>query len=103
MKAINRHTNITFFGLLFVILVTPTALAQVITPSMNPTTPVYMSAAAGWRTTPSVGASFFDRIGSRTYDSQNIYEFATTGYGASLGFNMGERLAFSANYTSETT
>lgn len=97
------YNKIILSGISMILLFSTAALAQVVTPSMNPTTPVYMSAAAGWRTTPSVGLNYFDRIGTRAYNDQNIYEFSSSGYSASLGFNMGERLAFSASYAAETT
>lgn len=95
--------KIIFSGIILIALLSTTTSAQVVTPSMNPTTPVYMSAAAGWRTTPSVGLNYFDRIGTRSYNDLNIYEFSSSGYSVSLGFNMGERLAFSASYAAEAT
>jgi len=75
----------------------------VVTPSLNPTTPVYLSAAAGWRSTPSVGLTYYDRIGSRTYDGENVYEFSSTGYSADLNFGIGERLAFSGHFLGDKT
>lgn len=92
-------------GLMIILLLfySFTSLAQVATPSLNPTTPVYLPAASGWRTVPSIGTNYFDRIGTRSYQNVNIYEFTGSGYSANLNFGVGEQLGFSANYSSEET
>lgn len=81
-------------GFIFCLAVTTLAFAQVVTPSLDPTAPVYFPAAAGWKKVAVVGAGGFERIGTRELDEQNIYEFAGSGYAAHLNFTMGERIAF---------
>ncbi|MCP4756144.1 MAG: hypothetical protein GY866_35220, partial [Proteobacteria bacterium] len=77
--------------------------AQVVTPSLNPMAPVDMAAAAGWRTIPTVGISYFDSIGNRSYNGENIYEFTGSGTMANLSFKAWERFAFEGFYYADST
>ena len=102
-KTVNRKPGLKSILLLLFFFATGVAEAQVVTPSMNPTTALYHPAAAGWRTQPSFGLNYFDRIGSRRYQDQNIYEFSGSGYTAVASFNLGERFAFSGHYYDDKT
>lgn len=71
------------------------ARAQVVTPSLDPTEPIVLPAAAGWRQTETVGVSSFERTGSRSGPptDQAYYEFLGTGATFFFNFRMGESLA----------
>ncbi len=98
-----KNAGVMLILLILFIVISVVAEGQVVTPSMNPTTPLYHPAAAGWRTPPSVGLNYFDRIGSRSYQDLNIYEFSGSGYTFVTNFNMGERFAFGGHYYDDTT
>ncbi len=103
-ESIMKALTITLlFVLAVVFFLIPNAMAQVVTPPLNTASPVLMPAPAGLRTLTTVGLSVFDRIGSRAYDGENIYEFSGSGYMANTNFRMGERFAFEAFYYDDTT
>lgn len=62
---------------------------QVITPSMDPTQPVLMPSAAGWRETPAVGISYHDGSGNRDLHGEQVYQFDNTGMDSNLSFKAG--------------
>lgn len=102
-KLIKKQVGLNIILVLLVMSGFNSTKAQVVTPSMNPTTHVSQPAAAGWVTIPSVGLNYYDRIGSRSYEGENIYEFSGSGYTLVTHFNMGERISFSAHYLGNTT
>jgi opacity protein-like surface antigen len=102
-KTTKKQVGMLFALVLLITLISGTALAQVVTPPMNPTTPVSQPAATGWNTLPSAGLNYFDRIGSRSYEGENIYEFSGSGYTFITQFNMGERISFSGHYQDNKT
>jgi hypothetical protein len=59
-------------------------MAQVATPSLDPTQSVLMPAAAAWRETPAVGIGYYEGSGTRTLEGQQIYQFDTVGLEAAL-------------------
>ncbi|PCI27163.1 MAG: hypothetical protein COB67_09180 [SAR324 cluster bacterium] len=70
--------------------------AQVVTPSLDPTAPIVLPAAAGWKQMSTIGVSSFERTGSRDFNGSSVYEFQGTGYSGHFNFMMGEKLAVDA-------
>jgi len=66
-----------------------TGFGQIITPSMDPTQPVYMPSAAGWREKPAVGFSYHEGSGHRDLLREQIYQFDDTGLEGNLAFKAG--------------
>lgn len=71
------------------VLAAAPGLSQVATPSMDPTQPVVMPSAAGWREKPSVGVSYQDGSGDRDLFSDQVYQFDKTGMDGNLAFKAG--------------
>lgn len=64
-------------------------LGQVITPSMDPTQPVLMPSAAGWREKPAIGIGYQEGSGDRKLRGDQIYQFDDTGMDGNLAFKAG--------------
>lgn len=64
------------------------SISQVITAPFDITKPVVMPAASGWRMDRGVGFNYRESSGSRELDSNEIYKFESSGYGANGHFKM---------------
>lgn len=74
-------------GILF--LWAGTGFCQVITPSMDPTQPILMPSATGWREKPAVGISYYEGSGNRELADEQIYQFDESGLEGNLAFKLG--------------
>ncbi|MBU3914691.1 hypothetical protein KKA14_04080 [bacterium] len=76
--------------------------AQVVTPSLDPTVAVVLPAAAGWRATGGVGASYYEASGSRKKDTGlQLHKTDTTGMNVNAAFKVGN--AFIDSYFGQET
>lgn len=62
--------------------------SQVITAPFDVTKAVIMPAASGWRADSGVGINYRESSGNRVLDSNEIYKFETSGYGANAHFKL---------------
>ena len=74
--------------LLFNSLFAINAFSQVVTAPFDPTTPVLMSAATGWREGVGVGVVYYERSGERKLDNQLISKSESTGTNLNAIFKM---------------
>jgi hypothetical protein len=71
-------------------LIIPNLLtAQSITAPFDPTEPVHLPAAAGWREDKVAGATYREASGNRKIDGDEQYKFDSSGVSANLHFKMG--------------
>ena len=82
-----RKSLILLFGMLFVGF--QPGFGQVITPSMDPTQPVLMPSAAGWREKPAIGIAYQEGSGTRDLHGEQIYQFDDSGIDGNLAFKAG--------------
>ncbi len=81
-----RKDQIGLILLFTVFLILPGLLsAQMVTASFDPTQPVFLPAAAGWRIDSFVGFSYSEANGSRTIDDDEVYKFDSSGVKANIG------------------
>lgn len=62
---------------------------QVITPSLDPTEPVIMPSATGWREQASAGVGYHEKSGTREQEKTLLYDYNVAGYSADLAFHFG--------------
>ncbi len=77
--------------------------AQVVTPSLDPTAPVVLPAAAGWRDTGGIGASYYEASGTREKeDGFQLHKTDTTGTNINAAFKIAN-VFIDSYFAQETT
>ncbi len=77
--------------------------AQVVTPSLDPTAPVELPAAAGWRDTGGIGVSYYESSGNREKeDGMQLHKTDTTGTSINAAFKVG-KVFIDSYFANETT
>lgn len=90
MRALLMKPNFRFLTILAIILcASPFAIAQVVTPSFDPTQSVIMPSASGWRDTSVASFTYREGSGSRSLNSSQIYQFDASGYEAGFAYRTG--------------
>ncbi len=69
--------------------ITATAIAQVVSPPLDPTEGVIIPAAAGWRESTAVGISYHEGNGTRALDDNQTYQFDANGSSINATFQAG--------------
>lgn len=62
--------------------------SQVVTAPLDPTAPIRMSSAAGWRGKSMIGVTYRESNGDRELDSADIYKLDTAASSANLAFQF---------------
>ncbi|MCP4757560.1 MAG: hypothetical protein GY866_42420 [Proteobacteria bacterium] len=78
------------------------AIGQIVTPSLDPTEPVLMPSASGWRESMSVGVKYLERSGNRKLDGSQVYQLDSAGYGINTSLNF-SNFFLDAYYGTDTT
>lgn len=71
------------------LLLSDPLLAQSITAPFDPTEPVYLPAAAGWREDKVAGVTYREASGNRKIDGDEQYKFDSSGVSANFHFKLG--------------
>lgn len=100
-----HYPIIKFTGMiLMLLLVLPSmGFAQVVTPSLDPTEPVEMPAAAGWKTGTSFGFSYQESTGNRSTDGKETVKFETDGMSGTAHFSLGNISVDGSSESSKTS